>query len=87
LSTASIGAHSRPVEPRWPAARTALASARSRTARAVESARTRLWSLRRAALTVGGFACIDAAAFQVNAGTGLLATGASALVLEWLGED
>lgn len=87
MSTASIGAHSRPAEPRWPAARKTWADVKRRTAEAAGTARARAWSLRRAALTIGGFACIDAAAFQVNIGTGLLATGISALVLETLGED
>jgi len=87
MSTASIGAHSRPDESRWSAARKTLAAVGSRAANAAAGTRARLWSLRQAALGVAGLACIDGSAYQVNLGIGLLVTGGSLLLLGWLGED
>lgn len=87
MSTASLGAHSRPDRSRWSAARKTLAAAGTRAAKAAATTRARLWSLRQAVLGVAGLACIDGSAFQVNEGIGLLVTGGSLLLLGWLGED
>jgi len=37
-------------------------------------------------LTVGGWACVDVAAFQRGAFWGWLVTGVSGLIIQWLGE-
>jgi hypothetical protein len=55
--------------------------------RAVTAAAGRAASLRQIALTVTGLALVDASAFQATTGAGLLVTGGSVLVLEWLTSD
>lgn len=87
MSAVSISAHSRPEPSRWAATRKTLAAIGKRAADATAATQSRLWSLRQAALGIGGLACIDGSAYQVNTGTGLLVTGASLLLLGWLGED
>jgi hypothetical protein len=48
------------------------------------TARAAAARLRRPALTAAGLGCMSAAAYQLAAGWGLLATGAAVLVFEWL---
>lgn len=83
MTTATIGAHSRPAEARWANTRRTLAAWRRRSA----GAATALWHRHGSpALTISGLTCIDASAYQVNLGIGLLVTGISGLVLgEWFG--
>lgn len=69
---------------RWTAARAQLAQARRRTAVTALAARRRL---RSPALSLGGLACMDTAAWQVDHAFGWLAIGVSLLVYEWLGGD
>lgn len=80
MSAISVGAHSRPAPPRWQTTRRNVTKWWQASAKAVIGASARL---RHPAMTVSGLACIDAAAFQVNAGTGLLTTGLSILLYEW----
>lgn len=87
MSTASIGSRSRPARSRAAAVRELLTAIGKRAANAAATTHARLWSLRQAALGVGGLACIDGSAYQVNFGIGLLTTGVSLLLLGWLGED
>lgn len=87
MSTASIDSHSRPAGSRGAAARKTLTAIGKRAANAAATTHARLWSLRQAALGVGGLACIDGSAYQVSLGIGLLTTGVSLLLLGWLGED
>jgi hypothetical protein len=83
MTTATIGAH-RPAESRWTPARRELTRWRAKTANATRAAAARAMDFRRAVLTVTGFGFVDASAYQVTVGVGLLVTGASVLVLEWL---
>lgn len=69
---------------RWTVARDALANGVRRGVAMVSAARHRY---RRPALTIAGFGCIDAAFYQVGWFAGLLVTGLSVLVFEWLGGD
>jgi hypothetical protein len=87
LSSITVGAHSRPAPNRWNQACKALASWRTAAARTASAAAGRVATMRQAALTVTGLGLVDAAAYQVTTGVGLLATGASVLVLEWLTND
>jgi hypothetical protein len=80
MSAISVGAHSRPAPPRWETSRQLVAKWWQASARATAGAASRL---RHPVMTVSGLACIDAAAFQVNVGTGLLTTGVSILLYEW----
>jgi hypothetical protein len=65
--------------------RAALAPRVRQAAAMVSATRQRY---RRPALTMGGFGCIDAAAWHTfGLGAGLLTLGVLALVLEWLGGE
>lgn len=68
----------------WRSARAALAQAYARAAQAASEARRRY---RRPSLVVSGFACIDAAAYQIGLGWGLLVTGLSLLAFEAIGGE
>ncbi len=65
-------------------ARTALNAARRRTVTMASEARHRY---RRPSLVISGFGCIDAAAYQIGLGWGLLVTGLSLLAFEAIGSD
>lgn len=69
---------------RWQDARTALAQVAARTAKMASEARHRY---RRPSLVISGFGCIDAAAYQLGLGWGLLITGLSFLAFEAIGND
>jgi len=76
--------HTGVTTPLWRRVRTALASAVSQGATMASAARHRL---RRPALVIGGLGCMDAAAYQGPLWLGLVVTGASLWVLEWLTGD
>lgn len=86
MTTATLGAH-RPSESRWTPARRELSRWRTKVADAGRTAASRAMDLRRAALTVTGLGLVDASAYRVTTGVGLLVTGTSILVLEWLTSD
>lgn len=70
---------------RWlTGARRTVSSAAKRATTVATAARSRY---RRPALVVASFGCIDAAAYQVALGVGLLVTGLSLFVFEMLGGD
>lgn len=87
MSSITVGAHSRPAPGRWAAARKVLTTWRETAARTASSAAGRAQTMRQAALTVSGLALIDASAYSLGTGAGLLTTGASLLVLEYLTSD
>ena len=91
MSSITVGAHSRPPQGRWASARRAIAGVRATAADAWarSAARSPGW-LRRMSpvLSIGGMACVDVSAYQVNLGVGLLVTGISGLTLgEWFGTE
>lgn len=86
MTTATLGAH-RPAESRWTPARRELARWRTRTTKTIRDAALRAAGLRRVALTVTGLGLVDTSAYHVTVGVGLLVTGTSVLVLEWLTSD
>jgi hypothetical protein len=87
MSSITVGAHSRPTPNRWNQTRKTLASWRTAAARSAASIAGHVSSLRQVTLTVTGLGLVDAAAYQTTTGVGLLVTGASLLVLEWLTSD
>jgi len=89
MSSLSVGAHSRQQPTRWAPARQGFASWRRKAGLAIARNSQRITGFRRLSLTVGGFVCVDASAFQlgaghISAGVGLLTTGVSAFVFEYL---
>lgn len=84
MSSITVGAHSRPAGNRWTGGRRTLTAWRRRAAEAGTAVAAHASRMRQPALTVTGLGLVDASAFQVGIGLGLLVTGASALVLEWL---
>jgi len=69
---------------RWRTARSDLAQAYASVVKVAGEARRRY---RRPSLVIGGFGCIDAAAYQLGLGWGLLVTGLSFLAFEAIGND
>lgn len=86
MTTASIGAHTRPDASRLAPARAAFAAWRRKAGTATAQAATQAAKLRRAALTVAGFGFVDAAAYEAHLIAGLVATGVSLWLLEWLSD-
>jgi hypothetical protein len=89
MTTASLAAHRQPVQNRWQPARRGFTVWRRKTGLAVKRVTARAVGYRRATLTLTAFGLIDDAAFQIgygHAGTGigLLVTGISVLIFEWL---
>lgn len=69
---------------RWRTARSDLTRAWASIAKTAGEARRRY---RRPSLVVSGFGCIDAAAYQLGLGWGLLVTGLSLLAFEAIGGE
>lgn len=84
MTTASLAAHRQPVQNRWQPARRGFTNWRRRAGVKLQHAVAGATRLRRGALTVTGLGLVDASAFHLGSGAGLLATGASVLVFEWL---
>lgn len=74
MAAATVPAHAPAITPPWRRARAALATATAKGTQVASAARRRY---RRPALVIGGFGCIDAAAYQGPLWLGLIATGLS----------
>lgn len=86
MTTASIGSHTRPATSRLAPARAAFAAWRRKAGVTTAQVATRAAGLRRAVLTVAGFGFVDAAAYEAHLIAGLVATGVSLWLLEWLSD-
>jgi len=84
MTTASLAAHRQLARNRWQPARRGFTAWRRNAGIKAKQVATRAVGWRRAALTVTGLGLVDASAFHLGSGAGLLATGASVLVFEWL---
>lgn len=89
MTTASIGAHTRPALGRSAAVRGTLTAWRRNLGSVAFKTAARAVTLRRAALTIAGFSLVDTSAFQLGAGhvgtgVGLLTTGLSVFAFEYL---
>jgi hypothetical protein len=84
MTATTLNARTQATSGRLARLRVALAESARQGATMVSAARHRY---RRPALTISGFACMDASAFQGGLWLGLLTTGISALVYEWLGGE
>jgi hypothetical protein len=84
MTTASLGAHSRPPASRWASARIHLAAWRHKAGVAVKRAAaatvSRRTTVRQLTMTAAGFGVLDAASYQANLGVGLAVTGVSILL-------
>lgn len=90
MTTATLDTHSRPTPGRAAAARAAFTAwrhkARTAAGRTATNVAGRVTDLRSAALIVGGFGFVDAAAYSIGTVLGLGATGVSLWLLEWLSD-
>jgi hypothetical protein len=86
MTTASLCAHTRQPVKRWTPAREGFAAWRRKAGAATAQVAARAAGLRRTALTVAGFGFVDAAAYEVGLIAGLVSTGVSLWLLEWLSD-
>lgn len=86
MTTTTFGVHTRPAAGRTAAARAALKTWHLKAGATAGRIATRAAGMRRAALTVGGFGFIDAGIYRTGLIAGLVATGVSLWLLEWLSD-
>lgn len=87
MTTASLAAHRQPVQNRWQPAQRKFTAWRRQAGIKAQRVIAGASKLRRGTLTLTGFGLVDASAFHLGSGAGLLATGASVLVFEWLSSN
>lgn len=85
MAATTIPAHANAAIPSWRRVRTALTTVLGQGVRVASAARHRL---RRPALVISGFGCLDAATWHTfGIGAGLAVLGGLLLVWEFLGSD
>lgn len=85
MAATTIPAHANAITPPWRRVRNVLTTV---TRQGVKVARTARHRLRRPALVISGFGCMDASAWHTfGLGAGLLALGLSLWAFEWLSGD